>query len=86
MNLIVQDAIFITSQFNKNEDNPEFMIIVTPSIKEYFQKFGNYISIDYTFNLFRDLHKTGHSYKAGFIMGSIFSRRIVPYTIIIALN
>lgn len=62
------------------------MIIVTPDMKEYFKKFGNYISIDYTFNLFRDLHDNGNSYKAGFILGSSFSRRIVPYAIIIALN
>jgi hypothetical protein len=44
------------------------------------------VSIDFTFKLVKDLHPSQKRWKIGMIVGNSFSRRIIPFGIVFALE
>ncbi len=54
-------------------------------MKEFYTKYNQYITIDFTFNLCSDSHN-GKTYKFGYIMGSSLSLKLVPFAIVVTLE
>ncbi len=55
-------------------------------MKEYYKIYGHKISIDFTYNLFKETSGSGKGYKAGFIMGNTFSKKLIPFAVLIAVD
>jgi len=68
---------------NMNE-LPELMLIVTPKMKENFEKYGNWVGFDFTFNLVQENHENGKSWKVGCFMGISSSKKMVPYGLVLS--
>jgi hypothetical protein len=61
------------------------LIIVSPSMKLMFQKYGEVASLDFTYKLVRDIHPSGKRWKVGLIVGNSLSRRIIPFALLFTL-
>ena len=62
------------------------MLVVTPKMKENFQKFGDWIGFDFTFNLVQEKHKSGKDWKVGCIMGISNAKKIVPFGLVLCIE
>ena len=63
---------------------PALMIIVTPKMKDNFEKYGNWIGFDFTFNLIQENHSNGKNWKVGCFMGISSSKKMVPFGLVLS--
>ena len=70
--------------FEGMNELPQVMIVVTPKMKESFQKYGNWIGFDFTFNLVQETHPNGKNWKVGCFMGISSSKKMVPFGLVLS--
>ena len=55
-------------------------------MRDNYQKWGQVISFDLTFNLVRDVHSSGSKWKMGCFVALTSSRRVVPVALVATLH
>jgi hypothetical protein len=57
-------------------------------MKNNYKKFGagQFVGFDFTFNLIRDRHDSGLSFKVGCIVGLSNTRRLVPFALVVSVD
>ena len=66
----------------KSSAVPDIFILVSPSMKELYRKYGSFVSFDLTFHVAVDLKLNKH-WKIGIFAGLSFSKRIIPFGLVL---
>ncbi len=62
---------------------PNIMIIVSPLMKENFQRFGDWMGFDLTYNLIQEQTEEGRKWGLGVFTGISSSKKIVPFGLVL---
>ena len=60
---------------------PDLFILISPRMKEMFQKYGHVSSFDMTFNIVKE-HEDGRTWKTGILAGQSSCKRIIPFALV----
>ena len=63
---------------------PALMLVVTPKMKENFEKFGDWVGFDFTFNMIQEKHASGKEWRIGCFMGISNAKRLVPFGLVLS--
>jgi hypothetical protein len=79
------DCDIRSDPFSESMDElPELMIVVSPKMKRNFEKYGNWVGFDFTFNLVQENHANGKNWKVGCLMGISSSKKMVPFGLVLS--
>lgn len=73
-------------KLSHNQGYPNILLVVTPSMKEMYLRYGRCIGFDFTFNMVREVPTLGEGNKEQYLIGVIAGlnsfRRITIYGIV----
>lgn len=61
------------------------MIIITEKMKTNFEKYGDWVGFDLTFNIIQEKHASGKDWKIGCFMGISSTKKIVPFGFVLSI-
>jgi len=62
------------------------LVAANKEMKDLFQRYGDLVSFDLSFNLIKDPHPSGKKWKIGLFLGSSATKRMVPLAIVVTLQ
>lgn len=70
----------------KKDEEYSFIIAVSPLMKSHFEKYGQWTSLDFTYNMVTPKERGANKYAVGCFVGLSSCKHIVPFALVIACS
>lgn len=70
----------------KKDEEYDFIIAVSPLMKSHFEKYGQWTSLDFTYNMVTPRERSGKKYAVGCFVGLSSCKHIVPFALVISCS